>query len=170
MNVKEGMRRLGLLLSVCGGILGACLAYGDTAKVWENHAAHRRFESLMASPTMQKVAKAARDLHSFGDDPIDEKRGESDGVTADPWEKAAAKYRKDSILVNLDSIKRVTVDQSGLIASIELSSGEPVPRVDPPPLKAYLSVLLYPLIGFVLPWVGVRLLTWVGRGFVESWR
>src|ERR1017187_8125646 len=66
MNVKEGMRRLGLLLGVCGGILGGCLAYGDAAKVWENHAAHRRFLSLLASPTMQKVARAVPDKGTIG--------------------------------------------------------------------------------------------------------
>jgi hypothetical protein len=55
------MRRLGLLLGVCGGILGGCLAYSDAKITWENLTGHRQFASLMASPTMQKVTKAVQD-------------------------------------------------------------------------------------------------------------
>ena len=54
------MRRLGILLGACGAIFGGCLAYSDARASWDNYAAHRKFQSLMASPTMQKVAKAAR--------------------------------------------------------------------------------------------------------------
>jgi hypothetical protein len=64
MNVREGMRRLGILVGTCGGILGGCLAYSDARTTWDNHTAHRKFEFLMASPTMQKVGKAARDYQN----------------------------------------------------------------------------------------------------------
>jgi hypothetical protein len=75
-----------------------------------------------------------------------------------------------AVSVNLDGIKQVTVDKDGLISSIELSTGESVQRADPPALKAYLIPLLYPILGFLLPWGSIRLLTWVGGGFVEPRR
>jgi hypothetical protein len=53
-----------------------------------------------------------------------------------------------------------------LVTSIDLSTGEWVPRVDSPHLTAYLLLLLYPVIGFLLPWGCIRILTWVGNGFV----
>src|SRR5258708_7887695 len=61
MNAREGMRRLGILLGACGGILGGCLAYSNAKTTWDNHTEYRKFESRMASATMQKIAKAARD-------------------------------------------------------------------------------------------------------------
>jgi hypothetical protein len=55
------MRRLGIFLGLCGGILGGCFAYSGGRAAWDAHTAYRRFESVMASPTMQRVAKAARE-------------------------------------------------------------------------------------------------------------
>jgi hypothetical protein len=57
------------------------------------------------------------------------------------------------------------VDKAGLISSIELSTGESVQLVDPPALNACLIPLLYPVFGFLLPWSGIRVLTWVATGF-----
>jgi hypothetical protein len=72
------------------------------------------------------------------------------------------------VSVDFDGIKRVIVDKAGLVSLIELSTGEWAQRVDPPALKAYLIPLLYPVFGFLLPWGGIWVLTWVGSGFVES--
>jgi hypothetical protein len=54
------------------------------------------------------------------------------------------------------------------IFQIYLSSGEAVRRTEPPHPIAYLRLLLYPLLGFLLPWGAVRLLTWVGSGFFAA--
>jgi hypothetical protein len=35
-------------------------------------------------------------------------------------------------------------------------------------MKAYLIPLLYPVLGFLLPWGVVRVLTWVGAGFFAT--
>src|SRR5262249_10634228 len=66
MNVKRGTRRLGIVLGLCGAILGGYLARSYARAVWHNYMASRRFESLMASPTIEKVAKAIRE----NNDPI----------------------------------------------------------------------------------------------------
>jgi len=200
------MWRLGILLGACGGILGGCLAYSDAKATWDSHTAARKFESLMASPTMQKVAKAARDyqIDKWGgrrittgqvaydaNNQIMEETKPQDTThgpwekyklppgaklvsppvpVKDPWEVAAKEYKAGKILVsvNLEGIKQVTVDEAGLVSSIELSTGESVQRLEPPTLKAYVVPLLYPILGFLFPWGGIRVLTWVGTGFFAA--
>lgn len=144
MNVREGMRRLGILLGVWGGIVSGLLAYRDAKAAWDRHTAFRRFESLMASPTMRKAAKAVKD---------------------DVQKYTDSSWATMSVGVNIGGIKEVTADRSGTISSVELSTGESVPKVEPPSVKRYLTLLLYSIVGFLLPWGAVRLLTWVGSGF-----
>ena len=61
MNLKEGTRRLGIVRGLCGAILGGYLERSQARAVWHNYRASSRFESLSASPMIQKVAKAIRD-------------------------------------------------------------------------------------------------------------
>jgi hypothetical protein len=56
VNIGEGMRRLGIVLGVLGGIVGGVFGYADMQSLWKARADHNRFESLMALPTMQKIA------------------------------------------------------------------------------------------------------------------
>lgn len=152
VNVKEGMRRAGLLLGVCGGLLGGFLAYGDAQNLWNARKAHYRFEALIASPTLRQVAKAVRD--------------EQNG----PWVKYRSEHTESAIGVDHDGIGKVMVDQAGLISSVELATGESVQRTAAPSLTAYCSLILYPLLGFMLPWGIVRVLTWIGSGFFAPHR
>ncbi len=57
MNLKEGTRRLGIVLGILGGVLGTFIAYQNGVDLWHTHVAHKRFESLLGSPTMLKVVK-----------------------------------------------------------------------------------------------------------------
>jgi hypothetical protein len=185
----------------------------------------------MVSPTMQKVAKAARDYQNgpwvkykseessgplnyesngtiwetvpsdasqpeevkaplprskFGGIPID--ADAASGRKPDTWKKAAKNddwklWKRDTenpatlprdffdkpgailVSVGLDGIKQVAVDKAGLVFSIEPSDGAWVDRTDAPALIAYIMPLLCPVFGFLLPWGGIRVLTWVGTGF-----
>lgn len=232
MNIKEGMRRFGILAGVCGGLLGGFLAYGEAQQLWSLRTAHKRFEALMASATMQRLAKAVWDYKNakskFGgirvvephtltyadgtiweDVPqgtthitklspgkyrVETKTGTYDIETEESDSHSSAIPKRDQfgdipvpnfdqwkveqqhadelkaagaipVSVNLEGIKDVTVDKAGLVSSVELSTGESVQRTEPPTLRAYLIPLLYPILGFLLPWGAVRVLTWVGSGF-----
>ena len=68
------------------------------------------------------------------------------------------------VLVNAGGIKEVLAGKDG-ISQIHLSTGEAVRRRDAPHLTAYLRLLLYPILGFLLLLVAVRILTWVASGF-----
>jgi hypothetical protein len=67
---------------------------------------------------------------------------------------------------NRDRINRADLGKSGTVTLIELSTGEVIRRIEPPSLiRAYFVPFLYPFIGFLVPWGGIKTLTWIGAGF-----
>jgi hypothetical protein len=181
MNLREGMRRIGILLGVCGAIVGGFIAYGDATAVWDRHKAYKRFESIMALPTMQNIAKGARKIP----------KGQTstliyDAKTQDIWQATTytaeqidilatlARLATDQldraavVLVDLDGIKAVIVDKAGLVSRIELSTGESVVRIKGPSFWEGFVVFLFPILGFLIPFGAVRLLAWVGSGFAQN--
>jgi hypothetical protein len=260
VNIREGMRRIGILLGVSGGLLGGFLAYSDAQNLWTTRAAHKKFEFLMTTPTMQKVAKdmkidydalakqaravyslpapgrgdifdqihagsasATKGVNKLADQTIDydalakqagavasrpapidydalakqaraisslpsapvapgdfmemQRKGTQTFVPPriDEWEGPAIKDDENGgryllpanplLRGNRDGINTVHVDPARMVSSIELSTGELITRTEAPHLSAYLLLLLYPVLGFLLPWGGIRILTWVGIGF-----
>ena len=189
MNISEGVRRLGILLGAAGALLGGFLASGDATEVWSMITAHRKFEVALALPTVQRVAKSVvtgdlghavassdpgpatqpkilslQDLAKFGTDTgsrpepsLVETRDPTGGITI--WEgNSLLKGNRDGIDgVYFDSAKRVT--------QIRFATGDWVFRTELPMFKAYLLVLAFPVVGFLIPWASIRLLAWVGTGF-----
>jgi hypothetical protein len=228
MNVREGARRLGIVLGVLGGTAGVFAGYPSARDLWNARAASKKFESLMASPTMRKVAKAAKER--FQNDPwekyrvpgpqsveeiiaeehvqnvphgtarlddivgpaepeaplseidttIDGKRRKivadiPDAATLAQTKSAARQYLRanpaggnadSQAAANFDGIEEVMVDK-GVVQLIRLVTGASVQRTEPPALKSYFSLLLYPILGSILPWGAIRALTWLGAGFFE---
>jgi hypothetical protein len=154
MNVREGMRRLGITLGFLGGTAGAFAGFTHAKDLWNTRSAYKRFESLAASPAIRKERKELweamqKDWFTRHAPPEDRKKMAS----------AETKGR-------IDGVDQFTVEpSSGRIVAIEISTGESVQRVDPPAPQAYLFPLLYPLFGFLLPWGVIRVVTWVGCGF-----
>lgn len=69
-----------------------------------------------------------------------------------------------SVPDNKDNIKTITLDD-GLVWSIQLASGQSVKRTEPASSINYLIAVLFPIIGFFVPWFTIRTLTWVAAGF-----
>jgi hypothetical protein len=69
------------------------------------------------------------------------------------------------VLVNAGSIKDVLAGEDG-IPQIHLSTGGIVRRTEAPRPMAYLRLLVYPLLGLILPLVAIRILAWVASGFL----
>ena len=57
MNLREGTRRLALLLGVAGAILGGFASYSELQTVREQWASHNRFERLANSDVVQEERK-----------------------------------------------------------------------------------------------------------------
>jgi len=156
MNAREGMRRLGIVLGVLGGAVGAFAGYTSARDVWNARTAHNRFELLVASPVIQKDRKELMDAI--------QKDWFARNAPPDERKRMASLEEK-----GVGGVERFTVEPStGAITSIELSTGESIQRTDPPTLLAYMALPLYPLIGFMVPWGAIRLLTWIGAGFFSK--
>lgn len=61
MNLKEGMRRVGLTLGICGAIVGGFFAWIIVTPAWTEYQETRQFKNLLQTPTMQKVMKAVHE-------------------------------------------------------------------------------------------------------------
>lgn len=210
MNVREGTRRLGVLLGVLGGVIGAFAEYPNGLALWNARQTHKRFESLMASPAMQAVAKAAKNGRAargapepgaawclalleqvYGSNNIVEPATVEDlgklirakhpayasipdaelgslGTFAKEKCSQYPRFAQFADIVNVAGIGEATVDQAGTVTSIRLATAESVRRIDPPPLTAWLSLLIYPLVGFLVPWVAVPAVAWVVVGFLGT--
>ncbi len=229
MNLKEGTRRLGIVLGILGGVLGTFVAYQNGVDLWHTHVAHKRFESLLGSPTMLNVVKTETLLQEslstaaltpdafmaqqkppaeqqYSDLPKGAKIVFDPKSTSPPlfdmskakpippailpadfnkWDppKAVAadefdQYKRPPpqklragespvVQVNRDGIQEVTFNATG-VSAIQLSTGESVLKTEPPALWAFAVLFLYPVIGFLAPWGSLRVLTWVGAGFIPK--
>ena len=71
---------------------------------------------------------------------------------------------------NQDGILTADTDKAGAISSIQLATGEWVHR-EPHTFKARLALVFpfcYPVVGFLVPWGTIKVLLWVGTGFIEA--
>lgn len=184
MNLREGMRRVGIVLGVLGFLVGGTIGYLRLRKAWRNHT---RFERLCSLPIMGGVRTAIKEGHApppktlpadVWDRTLDEL-----GIGRVPIARKAAWFEKHvpglddpniewTVDVRgVDGVQTVDADKSGVITAIQLSSGEWVHK-EPQTLRAHLAffgglllLLLYPLIGFLIPWGAIRTLAWVVSGF-----
>ena len=58
MNLKEGTRRLALLLGAVGAIFGGFSSYLELHTILEQRARHNRFEQLANSDVVRQQSKA----------------------------------------------------------------------------------------------------------------
>jgi hypothetical protein len=65
-------------------------------------------------------------------------------------------------------IKTLGVFEAGEV-SIELSTGEIESEYygAPPSIFDFIALVFWPVIGFIVPWGAVRILNWVGAGFIS---
>jgi hypothetical protein len=192
MNLREGTRRLALLLGVVGVILGGFASYVELQTVLNRRALHNRFEQLATSDVVQQERKRLQaepnDWQTISPQ-IDPKTGER--VTPQPgqvdYDALAKKYGGTSDAANPSNTLpadfngwEVTVNKGGIgtifwgknlaIASIETDDGQRLYPTPAPTLWSYLLIAILPVLGFFVPWGVVRSVGWVGAGFVLSSR
>ena len=155
MNVREGVRRLGIMLVACGAILGFIVGFSSSEAPWKIAAEHRRFESLMKSPTMRRVTNGANGLRAD----LSRSRCDAFGLR----ELGGLYLLKAHPLIqgNADRIKGVHLDVARAVVSIQLSTGESIHRVAAPPLMSYIVLVVCLILSYLLP-SGI---TWVRSGF-----
>ncbi len=146
MNLREGTRRLALLLGVAGAVLGGFASYMELQTVLAQRERHNKFDQLASSDVVQQ-----------------ERRSQSGWVSIDP--KTGERIQWDQ-QVDKGGIKTIHWTKDNDIESIETTDGRTVYPTPAPAAWEYLLIVLFPVFGFFIPWGVVRSIGWVGTGFI----
>jgi hypothetical protein len=149
VNLREGTRRLALLLGVAGAIAGGFASYLELQTLTSQRARHDRFEIQANSDAVQQDRKD----FLAGWVSIDHKTGERI-----QWDQQ----------VDKDGIKTIHWTKDNEIESIETEDGQTLYPTQAPAAWQYLFIVLVPILGFCIPWGAVRAIGWVGAGFIQS--
>lgn len=144
MNIRKGVRRLGIIAGLLGCAFGGLAAADVFRGLWNSRANHERFRSLVASPTIREASAYAANLTAQGHPPI-------------------------VVHVGSNGIKNVYLIDDH-ISEIELLTGEGVQDARLASPSDYLEVLALPAIGFGVPWGTISLLSRLVLGFVDPER
>jgi hypothetical protein len=148
MNLREGTRRLALLLGVIGAILAGVVSYVQLQSLIRQRADHRQFEQLANSDVVQQERKRLGGWVT-----IDQQTGERI-----QWEQR----------VDKGGIKTIHWTKDNEIESIDTQDGHYLFPTPAPSASPYLLTALFPIVGFFIPWGALRAIGWVGAGFVAS--
>ncbi len=188
MNLREGTRRLALLLGAAGAILCGVLSWAQLQSNLRQRTDHQRFEQLANSSIVDKgrvgcFGASAPAEHgpwekyqTPGTQPK-ESAVQSDTLPADFFDKHkiycivsnddanAADYSPSAS----ESAEIKTVHfENRQIASIETQDGQTLYPSPAPGTWSYLLIAILPVLGFFIPWGVVRAIGWAGAGFVQS--
>lgn len=149
MNLREGTRRLALLLGIIGAVLGGFASYLELQSLLDQRTRHNRFERLAASDVVQRECKISHEGQYFVLPPNPDKVNKGD-IKAIYW----ADYP------GTDSINLT-------VGSIETEDGQTLYPTPAPAAWLYLLVVLFPILGFFIPWGAIHAIGWVGAGFFQ---
>jgi hypothetical protein len=150
MNLREGTRRLALLLGVVGAILCCLFSLAQLQSLMRQRAEQKRFEKLANSQIMQQ-------------DRYD--------LLADCVKQTPPKLDLSAGLsshLHKGGIDTITWSSGCQIASITTENGETVYPSPAPGTWSYILIANLPLLGFFIPWGAIRAIGWVGAGFIAS--
>ena len=150
MNLREGTRRLALLLGVAGAILGGFVSYFQLQSTMRRRAEHKRFEQFANSEVLQRERKVRQ--AGWESMPAPEKAF---------WEE----YTPSRL--NADGMKVIHWTENWAVASIETADGQTLYPTPAPATWSYILIAISPLLGFFISWGAVRAIGWVFAGFAQ---
>jgi hypothetical protein len=158
MNAREGFRRVGLLLGIAGcvaGLVASAYQYYFLASKLDDA---RRFQVLAGNYRrfMQKYPH-----YPVRKGPFEEMASEDTRVESDA-EKDQQKEEWDSQGIDYVSITGTEISCIGRSPLGFRLYG------DSPSVGAWLVPITFPFLGFLIPWIAVRILLWVGSGFAKA--
>jgi hypothetical protein len=151
MNLREGTRRLALLLGAAGAIIGGVFAYAQLQSTMRQRADHKQFEQLANSDAVQQDRKD----FLAGWVSIDSKTGERI-----QWDQQ----------VDKGGIKTIHWTKDNEIESIETEDGQTLYPTPAPGVWSYFLIAILPMLGFFIPWGVVRAIGWTLAGFIQPTR
>jgi len=197
MNLREGTRRLALLLGVVGAIGGCFVSCLELQQVLPQRALHNRFEQLAASDIVTMERKRIQARPDFIPDPppgftLDKATQVSPGVVLKPipqhgraklsdaqpvdpndWQTVQPQVDWSTFIhipseVNKGGVGTINWGTNYAVASIVTEDGQTLSPTPSPAAWQYLFIVLCPIFGFLIPWGAVRAIGWVGAGFTKS--
>jgi hypothetical protein len=195
MNLREGTRRLALLLGALGAIVGGFASYMELQSVMDQRARHNKFEQLAASDVVkrERASEAVSVLRGLTEDrqkailarlSPDLKRDILAKLTiltksppgpallppdappgSIPYQPMPADSPSEP---NRGGIKAIHWTNDIDVESIETEDGQALHPTATRSAWEYLLVALLPVFGFLIPWGAVRAIGWVGAGFIQS--
>jgi hypothetical protein len=152
VNLKEGTRRLALLLGAAGAILGGFASYLELKDVLNQRVRHDRFEQLAASDIVrQERQKLKMDLPRLTNPTVTDSSG---------WESG--------VYPIATGIKTIHWGKDYGVYSIETEDGLTFFPTPTPAAYNYLLIVLWPCLGFFIPWGAIRAIGWVGAGLMKG--
>jgi len=190
MNLREGTRRLALLLGALGAIVGGFASYMELQSVMDQRARHNKFEQLAASDVVkrERASEAVSVLRGLTEDrrkailarlSPDVKKDVLPLLTAPAAEAQLAQLPPNFVPYqpmpadspsepNRGGIKIIHWTNDIDVESIETEDGQALHPTATRSAWEYLLVALLPVFGFLIPWGAVRAIGWVGAGFIQS--
>jgi hypothetical protein len=168
MNLREGTRRLALLLGVVGAILGGGTTYIELHAALGQRAQHIRFEQLAALDCIQRERQLIRKdrsdaIQEFIALPEDRQMATLKQLPPENQNKLLAEIKQRTA----GGIKAIHWTMDSEIESIETKDGQTIYPTPSPGAWTYLLIALFPVLGFFIPWSAIRAIGWVGAGFVK---
>lgn len=177
MNLREGMRRLALLLGVAGAILGGFASYIELRKTIRTKAEHNQFalvssrieelgkETQKEYPVNNDLNPASLGLRVLGKNPqfwpwLSGNVSQRPELPK-PWEVYSARQAQP------DPWESAAKQDDWRVWGIKSPDGQTLYPTPAPSVWSYFLIPILPALGFVVPWGAVRAIGWVGAGLVQ---
>ena len=179
MNLREGTRRLALLLGVAGAIAAGFYAYILLYATLQQRSAHQRFQ--VAANRIERLGRAVQNQYPVytGMDASDvgwrvltkypqfwpwvSGRTNLEPELPKAWSPSAAPNREQT-----DPWQTAAKQTDWRIWGITTPDGQTFLPTPAPSEWSYLLILLTPIGGFIVPWGIIRAIGWVVAGFANQ--
>ena len=165
MNLREGTRRLALLLGVAGAIYCGVFSYVQLQSTMRQRADHRRFERLANSRVVQQDRESLLALA----------KRNGGWIISDPPPKTLSGKLIDTkalaSAVNRDGIREIGWSEGyKRVVYLETQDDQLIYPTPAPGVWSYILVAVLPLAGFFIPWGIIRAIGWVVAGFGQPFK
>jgi hypothetical protein len=159
MNLREGTRRLALLLGAVGAIVGGFASYSELQSIKEQRASHIKFEQLASSPVSRQARESLE--NACADGHTDKQCGDEKYA---PMTEVKSGEIKTIYWSKKDSVGKINYQ----VSLIQTEDGQNLFPTSAPSAWNNLLIALFPILGFFIPWGAVCAIGWVGAGFIQS--
>jgi len=159
-------RQNAMRAGVVGAILGAVVSVVGIRIVWIQNAQRLQFDRLASSSVVQQQRRLVQAPAEAIPDPYAQQK-ESNALSAQP-EKESDSQSAPSNEVVLGYIKVIHWTRDYGVESLDMDDGRSIHPSPEPSSWVYFMIAMCPVVGFFIPWGGVRIFS--GEGILFSQR